>query len=1167
MKKTTFLLFAVSVLLIVSSVKGQPALDLVNRMMPNPVPSSPNVASLGKFGDYPVSYFTGIPEISIPIYEVQSGSLKLPITLSYHASGIKPTDVASWVGLGWSLSAGGQISRTVNGKADEEGYFLTALKADPRVCGPAGTGTYDYLRQAALGTTDTEADVFSYSFGGRSGRFLWTYPGVPYLIPVAPISISSPTPFGEFDITDESGILYRFGKNAEGTAFYETTTATNGGNPTFNATTGWPMTGMFAPNSNDQITIDYQTVGTFYTHDISYSYTVMDLCDRNDSGTCPVNSFHSDLHNIDSYGTQEGPDVITFETGKVKFFLGSLRNDAPSLKFLDRIEIQRLDGSVVKTIKFIYSYFTGASGGAVALKLDEVQFLDNAGVTAQKYSLKYFTDSFSWDRTDADLNARDLWGYYNGATTNTDLLVPRTISYNELESSPAVDLTFGGGTDRAVNEGLAKEGVLKKITYPTGGYTEFDFQSNRYLYNSASIACGGLRVATITSSDGSSAPPILKTYRYGDASSSPESGNGLPNFAELEFNYSNTQDIYSGPACGTGVDPWVHYRLRTFHSNSAFSTDPFDASPVRYPFVTEYFGDPGGVNNGKINYIFDQGAPPGDVNHVVPNSGKFFRNSFFWKRGKLTKKTVSDNSGHPLSETIHYYTPFGEASKYVGLGVHQFVPSGGSCTASTCVNESGEIVASNAFFFTTYTLNTGVLLETSGVETTYENGNISKSVTINTTNSYETTNLQPTLTTRSANNQVYKTVNRYPFQLTANASSTGAAKGIYMLNSKHILSTPIETYTYVTKGATENMVSAQVTTYRQHEGNTDYVVPDQIYVWEPSLNVVAKSTYSMATVNSTNNGITMDEDLKPRVKMIRYNTQGDVLAASKSDGAAVSYQYGYDSTLPIAEIKNAQDNRYPAFTQGTAFAAITVGGPSPATSSPITFTVDYQGPVVLKLSVSGTPPFTTYADYSGSLGTGTKTLATGSCDQLMITFSNVSPGAKTIYLTVRTTTAGTSVGACGKVEYPHIVPTINGFTEFFYQGFEEGGFSSSPLVAHTGKSYLNGDYAPSFVIPNTRSYIIEYWYWDGGKWVYISKPYTGPSTSVNEGTAVDDVRIYPNDALMKSYTYDLPRGITSVIDEHGLVTYYDYDSFGRLLNVRNDKGEIEKQYSYHYKGN
>lgn len=94
--------------------------------MPNPVPQSPNVAGLGKYGDYQVSHFTGIPDISIPIFEAKSGSLSVPIALSYHASGVKPTDVGSWVGMGWSLSAGGQVARNVQGKPDEDTYYASS---------------------------------------------------------------------------------------------------------------------------------------------------------------------------------------------------------------------------------------------------------------------------------------------------------------------------------------------------------------------------------------------------------------------------------------------------------------------------------------------------------------------------------------------------------------------------------------------------------------------------------------------------------------------------------------------------------------------------------------------------------------------------------------------------------------------------------------------------------------------------------------------------------------------------------------------------------------------------------------------------------------------------------------------------------------------------------
>ena len=80
---------------------------------PQYTPKSPTAYSFAKYVDYPVSYYTGVPNISIPLYEISVGGLNIPISLSYHASGITASQEATRVGLGWSLNAGGMISRTV----------------------------------------------------------------------------------------------------------------------------------------------------------------------------------------------------------------------------------------------------------------------------------------------------------------------------------------------------------------------------------------------------------------------------------------------------------------------------------------------------------------------------------------------------------------------------------------------------------------------------------------------------------------------------------------------------------------------------------------------------------------------------------------------------------------------------------------------------------------------------------------------------------------------------------------------------------------------------------------------------------------------------------------------------------------------------------------------
>jgi hypothetical protein len=69
----------------------------------NVSPHSPTAAALGKYVDLPVSLATGTPQITIPLYEIKSGELTLPISLSDQATGFRVGERAGWTGLGWSL--------------------------------------------------------------------------------------------------------------------------------------------------------------------------------------------------------------------------------------------------------------------------------------------------------------------------------------------------------------------------------------------------------------------------------------------------------------------------------------------------------------------------------------------------------------------------------------------------------------------------------------------------------------------------------------------------------------------------------------------------------------------------------------------------------------------------------------------------------------------------------------------------------------------------------------------------------------------------------------------------------------------------------------------------------------------------------------------------------
>ncbi len=152
---------------------------------------SPTAASLGQYANHVVSSFTGTPSINIPIYEANVDGFKLPVSMSYNSSGVKVSDVASWVGLGWSLNCGGVITRNVMDIPDDadfmyQGWLKYNYLVPPnswvgghRTLGYSPTGGGDNavglgeMRQSGT-VIDTEPDIFYFNFNGHVGKFVFS---------------------------------------------------------------------------------------------------------------------------------------------------------------------------------------------------------------------------------------------------------------------------------------------------------------------------------------------------------------------------------------------------------------------------------------------------------------------------------------------------------------------------------------------------------------------------------------------------------------------------------------------------------------------------------------------------------------------------------------------------------------------------------------------------------------------------------------------------------------------------------------------------------------------------------------------------------------------------------------------------------------------------------
>jgi len=170
------------------------------------------------------------------------------------------------------------------------------------------------------------------------------------------------------------------------------------------------------------------------------------------------------------------------------------------------------------------------------------------------------------------------------------------------------------------------------------------------------------------------------------------------------------------------------------------------------------------------------------------------------------------------------------------------------------------------------------------------------------------------------------------------------------------------------------------------------------------------------------------------------------------------------------------------------------------------------------------------------------------------------------------TTNGQSASLWGYGQNYQIAQVKNAKSnEFYYTSFEEWVLSNViPGAAHTGtRYYSNTTYTPGWVIPDTKSYVISYWYLLGGVWKYSGiQNYTGSSMVLANANATgyDDICIYPSDALMTTYTYEPLVGMTSSEDNKGQTTSYQYDDYKRLINVLDMNGNIVKNYTYYING-
>lgn len=870
----------------------------VQKMVPKPAQQTPNMAAIQKFGDYNVNLYTGIPDISIPLYEIVSGGINVPIVLTYHAGGHRYSDRASWAGLGWSVQVGGQVSRTIVGRPDESSFLSWTNNYN--------VDTYDfcnnipYKEQTIAGTNDREPDLFSYSFPGASGRFVLRQGGQPPLLfPESAIKISRSSNY--YDIVDTKGTMYRFGSDwGGGASGAKESMSVSSGSFSMTGVNAWYLQEIKSPDSDDFVSFKYQTVGSYSLSEIESTITLMDNCSTTSSEFLPCTTYLpiTTLASTTNSSTQIGVDSIMFKTGKVKFISGPARSDIPggsTMKRLSRIEVYskiNTDYVLLKSFTFLNNgYFKLAANNADArLKLDGLEVRDGAKTLINKYTFTYNTNTFSWDKTEGSFR-RDLFGFYNGKTSNTNLIPQETIQYRALSIHPPTNLTIGGA-NRNTDTTFYKEGILKRITFPTGGYTEFQFEPHKYSEDGVTKYGAGLRIKKILKNDGVTTYSTL--YKYGPS----EDGMGTKNFDVRNFHFLNKtfkRDTYAILPI-----PQRQYDVRTWVSNSVVGPG-FDDAPVVYTRVSEFENSTN--TNGKTVYEFDNNSYIGDHVFAVPYTNRIWRNKKSWQRGKLTKIIKYDNLNNIKEVTTKTYTQFKGQTVKVGQAVAQIIVGQevGNYFYHCSGIGGGYPFDGHRYMIANIEQDVGVFLETSTKVTSYYG---SDSIQRVTNRGYHATYLQPTYeeVISSGNPSTVRTNYRYNYDLVSTGTSyTGLPNVLKQMLLKNMIAAPVEQYVWVKEGTGVNqIVSGQITEYMAVSG-TSFYVPASVYFFETAAPV---TNYSPLVLSGTS-ALSKDSRYKLRLSMEAYDTRGNLVQYKLANGVTGSFIYAHDGALAVAEAKNA----------------------------------------------------------------------------------------------------------------------------------------------------------------------------------------------------------------------------------------------------------------------
>jgi len=505
--------------------------------------------------------------------------------------------------------------------------------------------------------------------------------------------------------------------------------------------------------------------------------------------------------------------------------------------------------------------------------------------------------SFEYHRTNnlpsPETHSIDHWGFWKGGYGTTNQLIPEFISNkttgDRIYNNPNTN-------DTRTPSGFCDVALLKKVTYPSSGYTEFIYEPHEYAKRldrvsandflvsiedmGTNVRAGGARIHQIIDFDGNQTTNT-RTFHYNKNYSSTNNTSGVSSgillnwprysyYMKLNVTGSNVSTLFRSKSSSFNVNAYDG-----FHMSYGEVTETYENGSYRTSHFSTHETHPD-IND--FNELNVEPLVPVSVGTVIPE--KLYKNYVGQnyndrsiERGKLIKEELFTNQNTIIAESSFVYNDDPNRFNNFTAQIHS---SGGFYIQATKRYSYPNFLTQE--ISKTYSKNENINDFVQKIKTYDYNYDYHKLIKKETINS---------------DGNIYTTEYKFPFDL-ACLSSTSENIYSYMVNT-NLVRSPIE----IISKKNNYVISA---IYNSYIVNGNRVLLNESKLYRPTT---TNQIYNEASVNSTFCNVILDPDLKTEVIYDRYNALGQIEQLHRKDGIPVTIIWGYNHTEVIAQIENA----------------------------------------------------------------------------------------------------------------------------------------------------------------------------------------------------------------------------------------------------------------------